>query len=59
MKIYIFSNFTPPTDTTIAKKHQKRLSIFLVIVYDRIEFTSLKISKKKIYCHLKMAEIAR
>ena len=47
MKIYIFSNFTPPTDTTIAKKHQKRLSIFLVIVYDRIEFTSLKISKKK------------
>ena len=50
MKTYIFPNFTPPTDTVITAKHQKKHhSAFLLIVYNRIEFTFLKISKN-IYC---------
>ena len=49
MKIYIFSNFAPPTDAAIAKKNTKKHdSAFLLIDYNRIEITSLKISKKNL-----------
>ena len=34
-KIYIFSNFTPPTDTAISKNTKKDLSAYLLIVYNR------------------------
>ena len=42
-KIYIFSRFTPSTDTAITKKHQKYHSEFFLIVYDRTELTSLNL----------------
>ena len=42
-KIYIFSRFTPSTDTAITKRHQKYHSEFFLIVYDRTELTSLNL----------------
>ena len=42
-------NLKPPTDTAIIKNTIKNHSAILLTVYDRIELTSLKISKKY-YC---------
>lgn len=48
MKIYIFSNFAPPTDAAIAKKNTKKHhSAFLLTIYDRMQLTSWKKFLKK------------
>ena len=51
-------NLKPPTDTAIIKNTIKDHSAILLTVYDRIELTSLKISKKY-YCSPRFLAIQR